>query len=63
MLRFQAVILDDLAQNLKTAKELGMTTILVQCPFAALRTLKEISGIDVSRMFKLLYLSATSISE
>lgn len=44
----QAILLDDQPDNLKPAKELGMTTIQVKDPFSALKTLKEITGVDVS---------------
>ncbi|XP_031566071.1 bifunctional epoxide hydrolase 2-like [Actinia tenebrosa] len=43
----EAIVLDDLPNNLKPAKELGMTTIQVKDPFSALKTLKEITGVDV----------------
>lgn len=44
----QVVFLDDSPQNLKPAKEMGMTTILVKSPITALKELKEVTGIDVS---------------
>lgn len=39
-----AVFLDDIGRNLKTARELGMTTIKVDEPDVALRDLQEILG-------------------
>ncbi|CAH3194835.1 unnamed protein product [Porites evermanni] len=43
----EVVFLDDSPQNLKPAKEMGMTTILVKSPITALKELKEVTGIDV----------------
>ncbi|XP_033112128.1 bifunctional epoxide hydrolase 2-like [Anneissia japonica] len=43
----EAVFLDDLGQNLKPAKELGIQTILVRDVDKALNELKEATGIDV----------------
>ena len=42
------IFLDDSPQNLKPAKEMGMTTILVKSPITALKDLKELTGINVS---------------
>lgn len=43
----EVIFLDDSPQNLKTAKGMGMLTILVKNPITALRDLKKITGIDV----------------
>ncbi|KAL9971644.1 hypothetical protein ACROYT_G017840 [Oculina patagonica] len=43
----EVVFLDDSPQNLKPAKEMGMTTILVKNPITALKELKDITGIDI----------------
>ena len=48
------MFLDDLAVNLKPAKEMGITTILVKNPFSALRTLKDVTGVDVSTVLSML---------
>lgn len=44
---FQVIFLDDLGENLKAARELGMATILVRDTESALRELQELSGIQV----------------
>jgi len=44
----QAVFLDDIGRNLKTARALGMQTIKVDAPEPALATLSELVGIDLS---------------
>jgi len=41
----QAVFLDDIGQNLKAARALGMTTIKVADPDAALRELEQVLGL------------------
>ena len=46
------IFLDDSPQNLKPAKEMGMTTILVKNPITALSDLKRITGIDVSLIYQ-----------
>ena len=43
----ESVFLDDLGINLKPARELGMTTIKVTDPAAALRELEEVVGFDL----------------
>jgi len=43
----QAVFLDDLGINLKPAREMGMATIKVEDPVAALRALEEITGLSL----------------
>ncbi len=43
----QAVFLDDLGINLKPAREMGMATIKVEEPMAALRALEEITGLSL----------------
>ncbi|NNL86240.1 MAG: HAD-IA family hydrolase, partial [Myxococcales bacterium] len=43
----QAVFLDDIGSNLKTARELGMTTIKVDEPRDALDELSALLGIDL----------------
>jgi putative hydrolase of the HAD superfamily len=43
----QAVFLDDIGRNLKAARELGMTTIKVDDPAAALADLSGLIGIDL----------------
>lgn len=43
----QAVFLDDIGRNLKSARSLGMTTIKVDEPRAALRELAEILGLEL----------------
>jgi len=43
----QAAFLDDIGRNLKTARALGMTTIKVEDPVAALRQLGAILGLDL----------------
>jgi epoxide hydrolase-like predicted phosphatase len=40
----QAIFLDDIGRNLKTARELGMTTIKVDDPEPALDALSELLG-------------------
>ena len=45
---YQVVFLDDSSQNLKPAREMGMTTILVKNPITALMDLQKVTGIDVS---------------
>ncbi|XP_057244658.1 bifunctional epoxide hydrolase 2-like, partial [Malurus melanocephalus] len=44
---FQAIFLDDLGENLKPARDLGMATILVRDPDSALRQLQELSGVQL----------------
>ena len=44
----QVVFLDDSSQNLKPAREMGMTTILVKNPITALKDLQKVTGVDVS---------------
>jgi epoxide hydrolase-like predicted phosphatase len=41
----EAVFLDDIGSNLKAARALGMTTLRVQEPVAALRELEEVLGL------------------
>jgi putative hydrolase of the HAD superfamily len=43
----RAVFLDDIGRNLKTARALGMTTIKVDDPDAALRELGAVLGLDL----------------
>ncbi len=43
----QAVFLDDLGINLKPARDMGMATIKVEDPVAALRALEEITGLSL----------------
>lgn len=43
----QAVFLDDIGRNLKTARQLGMITIKVDDPVQALSELQEILGFDL----------------
>ncbi|MDZ7378482.1 MAG: HAD-IA family hydrolase, partial [candidate division KSB1 bacterium] len=43
----QAVFLDDIGRNLKAARELGMTTIKVDDPTAALAELEGMLGFDL----------------
>ena len=43
----QAVFLDDIGRNLKPARALGMTTIKVETPGAALARLSELVGFEV----------------
>ncbi len=43
-----AVMLDDLGPNLKTARAMGMTTIKVEDPVRALRDLGEVVGLDLT---------------
>ncbi|KAJ8027873.1 Bifunctional epoxide hydrolase 2 [Holothuria leucospilota] len=43
----QTVFLDDLSENVKSARKLGMSTILVKNSKQALSELKKITGIDV----------------
>lgn len=45
---FQAIFLDDIGPNVKSARALGISTILVKNSKKALEELKELSGIDVS---------------
>ncbi|EDO49810.1 predicted protein [Nematostella vectensis] len=47
----EVLFLDDLPSNLAPAKEMGMATILVKDPISALRTVKEITGIDVLKAY------------
>ena len=49
------MFLDDLAINLKPAKEMGMTTILVKNPHSALCVLKDVTGVDVSEYRALIF--------
>jgi len=44
----RAAFLDDIGRNLKTARALGMTTIKVDDPVAALRELGAILGLDLT---------------
>lgn len=44
----QAVFLDDLGPNVKAAREMGISTVLVKDTSAALKELQEVTGIDVS---------------
>ncbi|MBW2243085.1 MAG: HAD family phosphatase [Deltaproteobacteria bacterium] len=44
----EAVFLDDIGRNLKTARALGMRTIKVDAPEPALAALTELVGIDLS---------------
>lgn len=41
------IFLDDIGHNLKPARELGMTTIKVEAPEAALRTLETLVGLSL----------------
>jgi epoxide hydrolase-like predicted phosphatase len=43
----QAVFLDDIGRNLKSARALGMTTIKVDDPDMALRELGAVLGLDL----------------
>jgi epoxide hydrolase-like predicted phosphatase len=43
----EAVFLDDIGRNLKTARELGMTTIKVDDPDQALRDLEQLLGLEL----------------
>ena len=43
----EAVYLDDLGINLKPAKALGMTTIKVEDPVVAIRTLEQVTGLTL----------------
>ncbi|NWV46741.1 HYES hydrolase, partial [Daphoenositta chrysoptera] len=43
----EAILLDDLGENLKPARELGMATILVRDTDSALRELQELSGVQL----------------
>jgi putative hydrolase of the HAD superfamily len=43
------VFLDDLGVNLKAARELGIKTIKVVDPAAALRQLAELTGVNLGR--------------
>uniref|UniRef100_A0A8C5U944 AB hydrolase-1 domain-containing protein n=1 Tax=Malurus cyaneus samueli TaxID=2593467 RepID=A0A8C5U944_9PASS len=43
----EAIFLDDLGENLKPARDLGMATILVRDPDSALRQLQELSGVQL----------------
>jgi len=43
----EAVFLDDIGRNLKTARELGMTTIKVDDPDQALRELEQLLGLEL----------------
>jgi epoxide hydrolase-like predicted phosphatase len=45
----EVVFLDDIGRNLKSARELGMTTIKVDDPETALRELGALVGIDLTR--------------
>lgn len=44
----EAVFLDDIGQNLKAARALGMTTLKVEEPLAALRELEAVLGFPLS---------------
>lgn len=44
----QAVFLDDLGQNLKAARQLGMATIKVEAPRAALEELESLLGLKLT---------------
>lgn len=44
---FQVIFLDDLGENLKPAREMGMATILFRDTESGLRELQELSGIQV----------------
>uniref|UniRef100_A0A8U7MNS1 AB hydrolase-1 domain-containing protein n=1 Tax=Corvus moneduloides TaxID=1196302 RepID=A0A8U7MNS1_CORMO len=43
----EAILLDDQAENLAAARDLGMATILVRDPDSALRELQELSGVQL----------------
>ncbi|NP_001121538.1 soluble epoxide hydrolase-like protein 1 [Strongylocentrotus purpuratus] len=43
----EAVFLDDLGPNVKAAREMGISTVLVKDTSAALKELQEVTGIDV----------------
>lgn len=43
----EAIFLDDIGPNVKSARALGISTILVKNPKEALEELKELSGVDV----------------
>ena len=51
------IFLDDSPQNLKPAREMGITTVLVKSPIMALKDLKELTGIDVSLSISLLLMT------
>lgn len=44
----QTIFLDDIGPNVKAARDLGISTILVKDHNKALQELKQLSGIDVS---------------
>lgn len=44
----QVILLDDIGENLKPAREMGMATILVRDTKTVLKELEELSGIQVS---------------
>lgn len=46
----QTIFLDDIGANLKTAKELGISTVLVRDTEKALKELEELSGVQVTIM-------------
>ncbi|XP_063956344.1 bifunctional epoxide hydrolase 2-like [Lytechinus pictus] len=48
----ETVFLDDLGPNVKAAREMGISTILVKDPSAALKELQEVTGIDVCQEAK-----------
>lgn len=43
----QVIFLDDIGENLKPAREMGMATILVRDTDTVLKELQELSGVQV----------------
>lgn len=45
----QVILLDDIGENLKPAREMGMATILVRDTETVLKELEELSGVQACR--------------
>lgn len=45
----QVILLDDIGENLKPAREMGMATILVKDTETVLKELEELSGVQACR--------------
>lgn len=46
-MHFQAIFLDDIGENLRPAREMGMATILVRDTDTVLKELEQLSGVQV----------------
>lgn len=55
----QVVFLDDFGSNLKPARDMGMTTILVRNTASALRELEKVTGTQVTLVLGRVWVLAT----